>query len=148
MGQVYDIPYSALIATLLLKNRVVKFEEIGRFEKMISSLGYNYYVIDDVYFTDMPLCYCIDSFLSKFLVSYNNSFFIRNDLDYDSIVGDKTIREILEETARYPGDILINYIGYQVIQKDKIEDKVKGLSKIRKLLSNYNKPISRLKMGV
>jgi len=136
VGQVYEIPYSALIATLLLKNRVVTFKEINNFDKIVSSWGYNYYVMDDEYVSGMPNIYYIDSFLSNFLVSFNNSFLIRNDLNYDSKIGDKTIREILEETARYPGDMLVNYIGYKVIEKKRERADKKVLSRVRNMF-NY-----------
>ena len=149
MGQVYEIPYSALIATLLLKNRVVTFKEINNFEKIVSSWGYNYYVMDDEYVSGMPSTYYIDSFLSNFLVSFNNSFFIRNDLDYNSKIGNKTIREILEETARYPGDMLINYIGYQVVEKKdnkQFNKDIKVLSRVRNLVFNYYNKNNRVRM--
>lgn len=137
MGQVYDIPFSALIATLLLKKRVVTFKEIIEFERVVISWGYNYYVIEDEYISDMPYSCCIDNCLSKFLVNYNDSFCIRNNMDYDHVIGDKTIREVLEEVAGYPGDMLLNYIGYQKTKKDN-----RRLSKVKRFLfRNHNKSI-------
>lgn len=146
MGQVYDIPYSALIATLLLKNRVVTFKEIVNFSNIVNSWGYNYYVMDDEYVSGMPNSYYVDSFLSSFLVSFNNSFFIRDGLDYNSKVGDKTIRELLEEAARYPGDILINYVGYQMVEKKMGQSNKKVLSRVRNLISSYYNRNNRVRM--
>lgn len=145
MGQVYDIPYSALIATLLLKNRVVTYKDVIEFEKIVNSWGYNYYVIEDEYIDNMPYLYYVDSFLSNFLVSYNGTFFIRNDMDYNTKIGCKTIREILEESARYCGDILINYVGYQIVQREDLSNK-KVLSRVKRIVSSYYNKNNRLRM--
>lgn len=117
MGQVYDIPFSALVATLLLKNRVVRFDDINNFENIVVSWGYNYSVVDDIYVSN--LSYDLDDFLSLFLSRGDDYLSIRDDLDYNSKIGNLTIRQILEEVASYPGDMLLNYVGYRVIENNK-----------------------------
>jgi len=119
VGQVYDIPYSALIATLLLKNGVVSFDEINEFSNVISSWGCNYNVIDDEYISN-KLPYYIDDFVGIFLVRGDNFYRFRNGWDYDSRVGNLIVRQILERMALYPGNILLDYIKYQKVADEKI----------------------------
>ena len=82
------MPFSALVATLLLDNRVVAAKDIVNFNSKISSLDGN--IIVDVFDDDidcLSLCVNVDS---KF------NFSIKPRLDYNSIIdGGLTVREFL-----------------------------------------------------
>lgn len=88
MEQVSSVPFSALIATLLLKNRVVTAKEIVNFSSMISFGDGN--TIIDVIDDDIDyLSICVD-------VDEKFNFSIKPSLDYDSIIGDGiTVRQFL-----------------------------------------------------
>lgn len=88
MEQVCSVPFSALVATLLLNNRVVTARDIVNFNSKISSLDGN--IIVDVIDDDIDCLSLCVNFDSKF------NFSIKPGLDYDSIIDDElTVRQFL-----------------------------------------------------
>lgn len=88
MEQVCSVPFSALVATLLLNNRVVTAKEIVNFSSMISFGDGN--TIIDIIDDDIDyLSICVD-------VDEKFNFSIKPSLNYDSIIdGGLTVRQFL-----------------------------------------------------
>lgn len=136
MGQVYEIPFSALEAALLLKKNIVTYNEVMDLYNKINKLGKDYYVVDD---EDYPNLVYIEDLIE----SDGNILRLRNDLSFDSIVDGYTVRDLFESCA---GDELLNFVGYvHVEDKKNINGKVKSLVKNKFLSITKN---NKIKMRV
>ena len=136
MGQVYEIPFSALEAALLLKKDIVTYNEVVDLYNKINKLGKDYYVVDDEYYPDLV-------FINDLIDDDSISIRLRKDLTFDSIVDGYTVRELFESCA---GDELLNFVGYvHVEDKKNINCKVKSLVKNKFLSITKN---NKIKVGV
>ena len=137
MGQVYEIPFSALIAALLLKKNIVTYNEVMDLHNKINKLGKDYYVIDDDYFPNLV-------YIQDLIESDNINIRLRSDLSFSSIVDGYTVRELFESCA---GEELLNFVGYVHLKDEKCINKknkhVKSLVINKFLLKKNN-----IKVGV
>ncbi len=140
MGQVYDIPYSALIAALLLKKREISYQELRELDRQIRLLDRNFYVIDDEYCTlDIPNIYGI-------VIEEKNSFCLRESFQYNTVIENLSVREILERCATcFGSDVLLDFVGYQRLERKK-EDGSSSLVKSKKLFWSFGN--KRVRVGV
>ena len=140
MGQVFEIPFSALEAALLLKKEKVTYNEVMDLYNKINRLGKDYYVLDD---DDYPNLVYIQN-----LIEFDNEgIMLKRGVYFNSIVNDnKTVRDLFEECA---GEALLNFVGYEHVEDNfnegKKNNKIKSLFKGRNLLFNKN---NKLKVGV
>ena len=139
MGQVYEIPFSALEAALLLVKDKVTYNEVMELYNKINKLGKDYYVLDDDDYPNLV-------YIQDLIESDNNFIRLRSDLTFNSIVDGYTVRNLFESCA---GSELLNFVGYVYVDDNPIIDnkfnKVKSLVK-SKFLSNKKKDI--VKVGV
>ena len=132
MGQVYEIPFSALEAALLLKKDIVTYNEVMDLYNKINKLGKDYYIVDDEDYPNLV-------YIQDLIESDGNILRLRNDLSFNSIVDGYTVRDLFESCA---GDELLNFVGYvHVEDKKKINGKVKSLVKNKFLLITKNSKI-------
>ena len=132
MGQVYEIPFSALEAALLLKKDIVTYNEVMDLYNKINKLGKDYYIVDDEDYPNLV-------YIQDLIESDGNILRLRNDLSFDSIVDGYTVRDLFESCA---GDELLNFVGYvHVEDKKNINGKVKSLVKNKFLSITKNNKI-------
>ena len=136
MGQVYEIPFSALEAALLLKKDIVTYNEVMDLYNKINKLGKDYYIVDDEDYPNLV-------YIQDLIESDGNILRLRNDLSFNSIVDGYTVRDLFESCA---GDELLNFVGYvHVEDKKNINGKVKSLVKNKFLSITKN---NKIKMRV
>ena len=136
MGQVYEIPFSALEAALLLKKNIVTYNEVMDLYNKINKLGKDYYVVDDEDYPNLV-------YIQDLIESDGNILRLRNDLSFNSIVDGYSVRDLFESCA---GDELLNFVGYvHVEDKKNINGKVKSLVKNKFLSITKN---NKIKMRV
>ena len=132
MGQVYEIPFSALEAALLLKKNIVTYNEVMDLYNKINKLGKDYYVVDDEDYPNLV-------YIQDLIESDGNILRLRNDLSFNSIVDGYSVRDLFESCA---GDELLNFVGYvHVEDKKNINGKVKSLVKNKFLSITKNNKI-------
>ena len=132
MGKVYEIPFSALEAALLLKKNIVTYNEVMDLYNKINKLGKDYYVVDDEDYPNLV-------YIQDLIESDGNIFRLRNDLSFNSIVDGYSVRDLFESCA---GDELLNFVGYvHVEDKKNINGKVKSLVKNKFLSITKNNKI-------
>ena len=131
MGKVYEIPFSALEAALLLKKNIVTYNEVMDLYNKINKLGKDYYVVDDEDYPNLV-------YIQDLIESDGNILRLRNDLSFNSIVDGYSVRDLFESCA---GDELLNFVGYvHVEDKKNINGKVKSLVENKFLsITNNNK---------
>lgn len=117
VGQVFEIPFSALIAALILKKGIVSYSEVMELYNRINRLGKDYYVIDD---DDSP------NFISilEYIDYNNNTFKLKKGFELDTKINKTSVRKILENCA---GVELLNFIGYEI----QVEKKSSGFARLR-----------------
>jgi hypothetical protein len=105
---------------------------------------------------------CDDDYVDSNLTDIYNllylrdkSFVLNGNYDYDSLIGNLTVREILEMTSTsFGSDILLNLVGYQKVEVSRSNkaSNVRNnrvLSKIKSIKNNTcNKNNSRVGIGV
>lgn len=132
MGKVYEIPFSALEAALLLKKNIVTYNEVMDLYNKINKLGKDYYVVDDEDYPNLV-------YIQDLIESDGNILRLRNDLSFNSIVDGYSVRDLFESCA---GDELLNFVGYvHVEDKKNINGKVKSLVKNKFLSITKNNKI-------
>ena len=145
MGQVHDIPFSALEAALLLKNGIVTGEDLQNLINAVLRIDRHYDVISDDYFEDLP---SISNIVIDVVINGKTCTVLREGYTFNSVVDGKTVRNILEDCASYSGDVVLNYIGYDKSMFQKKENvlskKSKGKSRIKSLFNHVHK--KQLKM--
>ena len=136
MGKVYEIPFYALEAALLLKKNIVTYNEVMDLYNKINKLGKDYYVVDDEDYPNLV-------YIQDLIESDGNILRLRNDLSFNSIVDGYSVRDLFESCA---GDELLNFVGYvHVEDKKNINGKVKSLVKNKFLSITKN---NKIKMRV
>lgn len=144
MESVYDIPFSALEAALLLKNGVVYENDLQVLMNGILKINRCYDIISDWYFEDLPdFSEVTDTILDK---NGKSITILKKGYTLDTVVDGKSVRDILESCASYSGDIVLNYLGYvRPMKKNEVNKK----SKIRSLFKkNNNNSNTVIKVGV
>lgn len=144
MESVYDIPFSALEAALLLKNGVVYENDLQVLMNGILKINRCYDIISDWYFEDLPdFSEVTDTTLDK---NGKSITILKKGYTLDTVVDGKSVRDILESCASYSGDIVLNYLGYvRPMKKNELNKK----SKIRSLFKkNNNNSNTVIKVGV
>ena len=144
MESVYDIPFSALEAALLLKNGVVYENDLQVLMNGILKIDRRYDIISDWYFEDLPdFSEVTDTILDK---NGKSITILKKGYTLDTVVDGKSVRDILESCASYSGDIVLNYLGYvRPMKKNEVNKK----SKIRSLFKkNNNNSNTVIKVGV
>ena len=144
MESVYDIPFSALEAALLLKNGVVYENDLQVLMNGILKIDRCYDIISDWYFEDLPdFSEVTDTILDK---NGKSITILKKGYTLDTVVDGKSVRDILESCASYSGDIVLNYLGYvRPMKKNEVNKK----SKIRSLFKkNNNNSNTVIKVGV
>lgn len=132
MGQVFEIPFSALEAALLLKKDIVTYNEVIDLYNKINKLGKDYYIVDDEDYPNLV-------YIQDLIESDGNILRLRNDLSFNSIVDGYSVRDLFESCA---GDELLNFVGYvHVEDKKNINNKVKSLVKNKFLSITKNSKI-------
>ena len=132
MGKVYEIPFSALEAALLLKKNIVTYNEVMDLYNKINKLGKDYYVVDDEDYPNLV-------YIQDLIESDGNILRLRNDLSFNSIVDGYSVRDLFESCA---GDELLNFVGYVHVEDNKnINGKVKSLVKNKFLSITKNNKI-------
>ena len=132
MGKVYEIPFSALEAALLLKKNIVTYNEVMDLYNKINKLGKDYYVVDDEDYPNLV-------YIQDLIESDGNILRLRNDLSFNSIVDGYSVRDLFESCA---GDELLNFDGYVHVEDTKnINGKVKSLVKNKFLSITKNNKI-------
>lgn len=147
MESVYDIPFSALEAALLLKNGVVYENDLQVLMNGILKIDRRYDIISDWYFEDLPdFSEVTDTTLDK---NGKSITILKKGYTLDTVVDGKSVRDILESCASYSGDTVLNYLGYVRPMKKNEVVVSNRKSKIRSLFKkNNNNSNTVIKVGV
>lgn len=147
MESVYDIPFSALEAALLLKNGVVYENDLQVLMNSILKIDRHYDIISDWYFDDLPdFSEVTDTILDK---NGKTITILKKGYTLDTVIDGKSVRDILESCASYSGDTVLNYLGY--VKPTKRTETVASNRKfrIRSLFKkNNNNSNTVIKVGV
>lgn len=139
MGQVFEIPFSALEAALLLKKDIVTYNEVIDLYNKINKLGKDYYVVDDEDYPNLV-------YIQDLIESDNNKIRLRNDLSFNSRVDGYSVRNLFESCA---GEELLNFVGYVHVSDRLFNDS--KFNKVKSLVKSKFLPItkkSKIKVGV
>ncbi len=147
MESVYDIPFSALEAALLLKNGVVYENDLRVLMSRIFDIDRHYDIISDWYFEDLPdFSEVTDTTLDK---NGKSITILKKGYTLDTVIDGKSVRDILESCASYSGDTVLNYLGYVRPTKKTETVASNRKSKIRSLFKkNNNNSNTVIKVGV
>lgn len=141
MESVYDIPFSALEAALLLKNGVVYENDLQVLMNGILKINRCYDIISDWYFEDLPdFSEVTDTTFDK---NGKSITILKKGYTLDTVVDGKSVRDILESCASYSGDIVLNYLGYVRPMISNKKSKIRSLFK-----KNNNNSNTVIKVGV
>ena len=147
MESVYDIPFSALEAALLLKNGVVYENDLQVLMNSILKIDRHYDIISDWYFDDLPdFSEVTDTILDK---NGKTITILKKGYTLDTVIDGKSVRDILESCASYSGDTVLNYLGYVRVIKKTETVASNRKSRIRSLFKkNNNNNNTVVKVGV
>ncbi len=147
MESVYDIPFSALEAALLLKNGVVYENDLQVLMNSILKIDRHYDIISDWYFDDLPdFSEVTDTILDK---NGKTITILKKGYTLDTVIDGKSVRDILESCASYSGDTVLNYLGYVRPTKKTETVASNRKSRIRSLFKkNNNDSNTVVKVGV
>lgn len=136
MEIVYDIPFSALEAALLLKNGVVYENDLQVLMSKIFDIDRRCDIISDWYFEDLPdFSEVTDTIFDK---NGKSITVLKKGYTLDTVIEGKTVRDILESCASYSGNVVLNYLGYVRPTKEQKTVVNNKRSKIR-IKSLFNK---------